>query len=289
MRAAAGLLALLLLVPVAQGWMAGPDRPHHADIAVEASQRLPAEWRALLDAHRGSFRLGALDPDGVTNADKGVHTFYHTWEPGEGRGGGVYRVELSLHEATMAIREGKSDADVAYQMGFLTHFITDLAMPFHTADGLYDHAWHETFEQHAYDHRDEYGEAPAAREPREVEDVEQYAMEVARASAALAPRLLAALERTEGEWNDEARAVAREAHELAVQGAADVLYTAFAHADPARPAPVFEEDMPLPQEPEDVGLSIAEIRKHHPLAFPMLGVALLVGIVLFAASRRRVA
>lgn len=287
MRLLVSLLAAALAAPVASAWMAGGDRPHHADLAEEAAALLPAGWCEILLSDREAFRKGALDPDGIVDPPKGVHTFYHAWEPDDGGGGGVYRVRLSLHEATMAIRDGNASADVAYQMGFLTHFITDLAMPFHTGDGAYDSRWHEPFEQAAYDRRAEYA-GPVAHAPRQVLDAEAYAENVARESAARAPRLLAALDASEGAWSDEARAVAAESRALAVRAAADMMYTAFAMADPARPAPVFDEDMPVPAEPEDLGLSAAEIQKQHPYALPVaVGLVGLVVLVAFARRKRR--
>ena len=283
------LLPLLLLVPGAQGWVAGPDRPHHADIAEIAAERLPPEWRDVLLAEREAFRNGALDPDGVRDPETNVNTFYHTWEPGEQRGGGVYRVQLSLHVATMALRDGNATEEVAYQMGFLTHFVADLSMPFHTGNDIYDDERHASFENFAYDRRAEYADALSLREPREVQDVEAYMQDVAQRSAALAPRLLLALDASAGAWSPETRDVAAEAHALAVEATADLLYTAFARGDASRPAPTFEEDVPLPEEPEDVGLSLTEIRKRYPWALPLASLIVLVGatLLLVIARRRR--
>ena len=244
--------------------MAGPDRPHHADLAELAAERLPPEMREIIGAHREAFRRGALDPDGITNADAGVNTFYHTFEPGKGSGGGVYRVELSLHEAVVAMRGGAADEDVAYQLGFLTHFVLDLAVPFHTGEGLYDHEWHEAYEQAAYDHREEYDARPG-REPQEVHDPSAYAKELAEQSAALADDLVSTLDASGGAWTPEARDIAQRTAALGVEATADLLYTALVRADPARPEPTFDAQMPLPTEPEDVGLSIRELRKHHPM------------------------
>jgi len=269
--------------------MAGPDRPHHADLAEVALAALPPELRALLETHREAFRRGALDPDGITDPSKEVNTFYHTWEPSSEGGGGVYRVELSLHEATMALRENRSGEDVAYQMGFLTHFVMDLAVPFHTGDGLYDHAWHEPYEQAAYDHRHEY-EVTLEREPREVHDPSAHVKELAERSAAMAAELVAALDASGGAWTPEAREITRRAASLGAQATADLLYTAWVRADPSRPAPTFDANMPIPREPEDVGLSIAELRKHHPwllVSFFAALAALALGAVVMLLGRKR--
>lgn len=288
MRCLPALLVVLLLAPTAQGWMAGPDRPHHADLAEAAAGQLPEGWRAALLGQREALRKGAMDPDGILDPEKGVHTFYHTYEPADGGGGGVYRVGLSLQEATMAVREGKPAYDVAYQMGFLTHFIADLSMPFHTGADLYDDAWHERYEQLAYDRRAEYATMPS-RAPQEVEDVEAYAIGVAQRSAALGESLVAALDASGGEWSPEARDLSEQIARHAVEASADMLYTAFARADPARPAPTFADDMPVPKEPEDLGLSVAELGRRYPWGVAAAGFALLAALVAVGAyvARRR--
>lgn len=289
MRLLGSLLAVLLLAPLAQAWVAGHDRPHHADISEAAAERLPAELRQLILTHRDAFRRGALDPDGVTDQKKGVHTFYHTFEPGKGSGGGVYRIELSLHEAVVAMRQGAAPEEVAYQLGFLTHFATDLAVPFHTGEDLYDHAWHEPYEHAAYDHRNEYT-ARASREPREVHDPSAYAKEVAKESAAMGEALVAALDASGGVWSPEVRDITERAASLALEAAADLMYTAYVRADPARPEPTFDAQMPLPTEPEDVGLSIRELRKHHPALivgfFAALAALAVATVLVFAKGRK---
>lgn len=282
------LLAATSFLPLSSAFVAGPDRPHHADLADLAAARLPAEWRAILASHRASFREGAIDPDGQLNASREVHTFYHAYEPKDGGGGAVYRVALSLHEATMALREGRSEAEVAYQMGFLTHFSADLAMPLHTAENLYDHEKHEVFEHAMYDHAAEYGVTAPSRPPQEVADVEAYAVALAERSAALGTRIDHALAATEGAWSPELRDIAAESTALAVEATADLLYTAFARADPTRPDPVFAAADPMPRELEDVGLSVPELRKHQPwvlVLVPVLALVALGGITALVARR----
>lgn len=288
MRLLALLLALTLLAPAASAWVAGPDRPHHADLAQTALGRLPPELRSILERERDAFRQGALDPDGIEHPDRGVHTFYHTYEPATGSGGGVYRVELSLHEATMALREGRPDAEVAYQMGFLAHFIADLAVPFHTANGLYEHELHEVYEHLAYDHRDAYSVAPT-RVPREVADPSAYAKDVAAQSEALAKGLVEALEASGGAWSAEVERLTHEAAALAVDATADMLYTAYVRADASRPEPTFDAKMPLPGDLDDLGVGVRLLRDTHPflvVAALLALAALAVGAVVVVKGRK---
>ncbi|HUR69248.1 MAG TPA: hypothetical protein VM370_08375 [Candidatus Thermoplasmatota archaeon] len=290
MRLVAPLLAALLLLssPGALGWVAGWDRPHHADLAVKAARRLPPEWRDLILAHEDAFRKGALDPDGVTDASKEVNSFFHTYQPGSGGGGGLYRVQASLHDATMAKRDGKTDEGIAYQMGFLTHFVADLAMPFHTAPGAYGNEWHLSFERDAYDHRGEYA-ISAGAPPHEITDVKTYTIHEAEASAALAPGLVKSLDASQGAWTPEARDIAKRAADLAVDSIADMLFTAFAQADPSRPEPTFTATPPAVREPEDIGLPPGAALARHAVAVgaAAVGAFALVALVVMANRHRR--
>lgn len=270
MRLLASLLAVVAVAGVAQGWQAAPELPQHADLGQRAALQMRPELRELIVAHPESFRAGALDPDGVTDPSKDVHTFYHTYEPVEGEGGGLYQVRLALHEASMAMREGRPNEEVAYKLGFLTHFVTDLAVPYHTADALYDHEQHGPYETQAHAHQ---SRDLAPRAPGEVEDVEAYMIEVATRSAAQGDRLVAAWEVNDG-WSPEVDAVTREMELLALEAAGDLMTTAFAMADPARPEPVFDAPRPLPTEPEDVGLSLKEQWRTNPEIVVGGGVAL---------------
>lgn len=288
MRLLGSLLALLFALPGAGAWVAGPDRPHHADLAEAALAALPARLRELIEGERDAFRRGALDPDGITDPEKGVHTFYHTYEPATGSGGGVYRVELSLHEATMALREGRPAAEAAYQLGFLSHFVADLAVPFHTADGLYEHEGHERYERLAYDHRDAYSVAPT-RAPREVHDPGAYAKDLATQSEALAQELLDALDASNDAWSPEVQRITERTAALAVDAMADMLYTAYARADPSRPEPAFDAQLPVPGDLDDLGVSVRLLRDSHPVLVvaTFLAVAALAAGAIVVAKRRR--
>lgn len=284
------LLALACPSP-AQAWVAGPDRPHHADLAVLAAQRLPEPERALIFRNLDAFRAGALDPDGVTDPSKNINTFYHAYEPHDGGGGGVYRVRLSLHHATMALREGAPEADAAYQLGVLTHFTLDLAMPFHTGADDYDHAWHESTEKLAYDHRGDLA-IPPGGPPREVADPGARAVALAEASAALSDPLIAELDASGGAWTPGIARILGEAAALGVAATADHLHTAFLWADPARPAPepVHEGDLPVPRDAEDLGLSLTELWRKRPtlmLALVFSAAAALLSLGAYALARRR--
>lgn len=276
------------MLPGAGAWVAGPDRPHHADLAEAAFVGLPATLRGLLDGERGAFRRGALDPDGITDREKGVHTFYHTYEPATGSGGGVYRVELSLHEASMTLREGKPAAEAAYQLGFLSHFVADLAVPFHTANGLYELERHEGYERLAYDRRDTYSVAPT-RAPREVHDPAAYAKALATQSEALARDLLDALDASSDAWSPEVQRIAERTAALAVDAMADMLYTAYVRADPSRPEPAFDAQLPVPGDLDDLGVSVRLLRETHPflvVATFFSVAALALGVILIAKRRR---
>lgn len=285
-----GLLAATL-APPAQAWVAGPDKPHHADLAVMAAERLPEPERSFLLRNVERFREGALDPDGVTDPDAQIHTFYHAYEPSDGGGGGVYRVRLSLREAVVALRDGAPEGDVAYQMGILTHFVLDLSVPFHTGKDSYDNLWHEPYEHTAYDRQGEV-QLPPARPPREVEDAEEYAVDLAERSAELVVPLVEALDATGGEaWSPEVARITAQAQAMGIEATADLLHTAFRMADPARPEPASVDDqMPVPRDAEDLGLSITELTKHHPWLMASAAFALmaaLVGVATFVARHRR--
>lgn len=287
MRLLASLLALALLSPAASAWQASPELQHHADLAERAAHALPAELRALVERHRDEFRAGALDPDGVTDPAKNVHTFYHTYEPLQQEGGGLYQVQRTLHDAGMAMREGKPDAEVAYALGTMTHFVTDLAVPYHTADGRYDDEEHGPYETGAAQHQ--HRDLVPSRAPQEVADVGAYMTDVATRSARMGDALAAAMERADGAWTEELEVRTRELEQLAIDAAADMMVTAYAMADPARAAPAFDEEQPLPTEPEDVGLSLKEQWRTNPhilvggaVVLVALGIACVV-----ALSRRR--
>lgn len=278
-RLLAALLALALLAPTALAWVAGRETPHHADLAWEAAMRLPPEMRAIVERHEDAFRRGALDPDGQLDPERDVHTFYHAYEPADGGGGGVYRVELTLHEAVVALRSGDEDA-AAYQLGFLTHFVTDLAMPFHTGRDAYDDPRHEEAEVAAFLHRGDYTLAPA-RPPARVDDVEAYMVRVAEQSAASWPALDAATP-TEGEaWSPEAARIVGAGASLAVEAASDLLLTAFALADPAQPLPPKPEEVPVPWDAEDLGWPA-----WLPVAIALVAAAL-AALVPLALARKR--
>ena len=287
MRVLVALVAALALMGAAQAWQASPELPHHADLAERAAQRLPADQAALVRANLDAFRRGALDPDGVTNPHADVHTFYHTYEPDDEDGGGLYQVKSSLHDAVVAMREGMSGEEVAYRLGHLTHFVTDLAVPYHTADGLYDHEQHGPFETEA--HRHQHRELVPTRSPQEVTDVHAYMTDVAARSAAMGDRLVQAWSDADGAWSQEIDAIARELEQLSIDAAADMMATAFAMADPARPTPTFDEPRPIPIEPEDVGLSLQEQWRNNPTVVIGAGVVLAaLGVaILVALSRRR--
>lgn len=287
MRLLVSLLASTLVLGSAAAWQAAPELPHHADLAERAAQHLPPEQRSLVMAHLEAFRRGALDPDGITDPAAEVHTFYHTYEPVEGDGGGLYQARLALHEAAMAMREGERDDEVAYRLGFLTHFVTDLSVPYHTADGFYDEEQHGPYETEAY--RRQHRELAPSRAPREIADTEAYLIDVATRSAAQAERLSAAWDAAEGAWTPEIDAITRDMEQLALDAAADMMVTAFALAEASRPAPTFDAEKPLPTEPEDVGLSLKEQWRTHPerliagaVVLVALGIASIVAI-----SRRR--
>lgn len=286
MRLLTALAALCILAtPLAAAWVAGPTAPHHADLAVLAAERLPAPERDLLLRNLDAFRKGALDPDGVTDPSKSIHTFYHAYEPEDGGGGGVYRVQLSLHEAARALREGAPEADAAYQMGVLTHFTMDLAMPFHTGKDDYDNKWHEPFEKAAYAHRAELPIAPGGP-PREVTEPKARAIALAQASARLAKPLVASLDAADAPWSPEAARIAGEAASLGVEATADFLHTAFLWGDPARPdPPPFHDEMPVPKDAEDLGLSLAELGRHHPFLLASGAFALAASLAGVAAWR----
>lgn len=287
------LLATLACSPTAQAWVAGPDRPHHADLAVLAAQRLPEAERALIFRNLDSFRAGALDPDGVTDPSKNINTFFHAYEAKDGGGGGVYRVRLSLYHAATAIRDGAPERDIAYQLGVLTHFTMDLSMPFHTGDDDYDNRWHESTERLAYDHRADLRivEGPA---PREVEDPEARAVALAEESAAMAEALIAGLDASEGAWTPDTARILGEAASLGVAATADYLHTAFVWADPARPAPakIHESEMPVPRDAEDLGLSMTELWRKRPAlmwSLTFAAAAAAASLCAYALARRRTA
>lgn len=287
MRSLGPLLALMLLAPTAQAWQADPELPHHADLAERAARGLPPELREVVFTELAAFRKGALDPDGVTDEDANVHTFYHTYEPVEREGGAMYTIQSRLHDAAMAMREGKDAEEVAYALGQLTHFVTDLAVPFHTGDGYYDHEQHGPYETQAYAHQ--HADLAPSRPPAEVTDVERYMTDVAMRSAMLAERLTSAFERADGAWTEELDALTRELEQLSIDAAADMMLTAYMMADPARPAPTFDAQQPLPMEPEDLGLSLEEQWRRNPtivigaaVVLVALGIACIV-----AVSRRR--
>jgi hypothetical protein len=282
---ALALALALAQVPSVQAWVAGPDRPHHADLAVAAAQRLPPEMRDLLLQHEASFRKGALDPDGIVDPDKDVHTFYHAYEPTDGGGGGLYRVELSLHEATLAMREGKPPEEIAYQMGFLTHFVTDLAVPYHTGKDLYDSPWHEDYEKAAYDQRATYS-LGEARAPQRVADVQAYMRDVAARSSADAAALETSLQDAGVAWTPEAHDITQRNAALAVQAATDILYTAFVLGQSGEVAPE-PEHVAAPSDAEDLGLSIVELRKRFPIDAILLAAGALLVIALGAWLVRR--
>lgn len=288
MRLVAPLLAVtLFLSQGALGWVAGWDRTHHADLAVEAAKRLPPEWRELLLANEEAFRKGALDPDGVTDGSREVHTFFHTYQPANGGGGGLYQVQASLHDATMTIRDGKTDEEIAYRMGFMTHFVADLAVPFHTAPAAYGHEWHLSFEKDAYDHRDQYA-ISAGEAPHEIADVKTYTIHVAEASAALAPGLIKSLDASQGAWTPESRDIAKRAADLAVVSITDMLFTAFAQADPTRPEPAFTASAPAIRDTEDIGLPPGAVLARHAVEIAALAVGAfaLVSLIVIARAVR---
>lgn len=285
-----GLLVATLAAPSAQAWVAGPDKPHHADLAVIAAERLPEPERSYVLRNVERFREGALDPDGVTDKDAQIHTFYHAYEPSDGGGGGVYRVRLSLREATVAMRDGAPEGDVAYQLGILTHFVLDLSVPFHTGKDSYDNLWHEPYEHAAYDRQGEI-QLPPTRPPREVEDTGAYAVDLAERSAELVIPLVEALDASgDAGWSPEVSALTQRAQAMGVEATADLLHTAFLMAHPSRPDPApVDGRVPVPRDAEDLGLSITEIGKHHPwlmasAVFALL--AALVVVVTFVARSR---
>lgn len=270
------VLALFLVAPFAQAWVAGPDRPHHADLALAAVERLPPEMRSIIERDMDVFWRGALEPDGILDKDKDVHVFYHQYEPSDGTGGGAWRVHHSVVEAAGALREGNGPK-AAYLLGYLTHFSTDLAMPLHTGKEAFMHPRHEAVEKEAYDHKAELALALPARAPREVADPEAYAVDLARQSASMWPELEESIEA----WSPATAEVLSRAASLAVEASADLMFTAFAWADPARPAPPEPGPAPLPVETADVAWGPREI------ALASGGVILAAIVTAFVVRRAR--
>lgn len=186
----------------------------------------------------------------------------------------------------MAIRDGRTDEEIAYRMGFMTHFVADLAVPFHTAPAAYGNEWHLGSEKDAYDHRHEYAISAGAA-PREIADVKTYTIHEAEASAALAPGLMKSLDASQGAWTPEARDIAERAADLAVDSIADMLFTAFAQADPSRPEPAFTASVPAVRDAEDIGLPPGAVLARHALGIGALGVGAFAIIALIAVAHRR--
>lgn len=286
-----GVVVLLVATPPAGGWVAGWDRPHHADLAVEALARLPGPERTFLAAHLDAFRKGALDPDGVTDPAQAVPEYYHGYEPASGDGGALYMAERSLIEAVEALRKG--DPDAAYFLGRMSHFVGDLAQPFHTgadADGvlgridLLYHPRHEPYEHLAYDERLSYA-TEGAHPPRVVHDVHAYLKGVAGESAARAPELLGALEAGDGAWTPEVRRLTGESARLTVGAIGDLIHTAFhlANATEAERA-ALDVEAHRPGFPDRVQESVLERPVPHPAA---LGLAAILLVAWGQAPRRR--
>lgn len=269
----------------AQAWVGQTPDTHHAQLAVLVAERLPEPHRSLLLEHREAFERGAYEPDA------NVHTFYHAYDVSDGGGGGLYEVEKAVYDATMALRDGAPPEEVAYRMGYVTHFSLDLSVPFHTASGLYDHDLHLKYEHSAQLFHDDM-DLNATRAPQEVADVRATTLALAQASAAEAPALLASLEPEGLSWTPEARNITERVMQAGLDTTSDLLLTAFLRADPARPAPepTHLQHKPTVRDPADIGLGDGDIRRAIPWSGALMlamGVLTLAAAVVIVAHRRR--
>lgn len=286
------LLALTLLAAaaaaapgVAQAWVGQTPDTHHAQLAVLVGERLPEPLRSLLLKHREAFERGAYEPDA------NVQTFWHGYDVRDGGGGALYEVEKAVYDATMALRNDAPPEEIAYRMGYITHFSLDLAVPFHTGSGSYDHDLHLKYEHSAQLFQDEL-DLNGTRAPQGVADVRAAALALAHLSAAESPALLASLEPEGLSWTPEARDITERVLQAGLDTTADLLLTAFLQADPARPAPepTHLQHKPNVRDPTDLGLGDGDFRRAIPWSGALmlgLGVLSLAAAVVIVAHRRR--
>lgn len=283
------LVAALLLTatPSAQAWVGGEGDTHHADLAEAAAARLPVEHRRLLEEHREAFRHGAGYPD------VDIQTFWHTYEPQDGSGGAAYEAERALYDAVVAMRDGSDPQEAAFRLGYLTHFVLDLSVPFHTGTDAYDNPWHLDYERAAYAAHPERNVAPA-RAPQEVDDAWGALVALSWASANRSEALIRALDTSGHPYPPEAAAITDEMVALGLEATADLLLTAFLQAAPSRPdpQPTYEAHRPTLAEPQDLGFGITDMKRLATLdrALVLLAAFILLatgGVVATRLARRR--
>jgi hypothetical protein len=140
-RVVATLLGFGLASP-ALAW----DPAEHRRIVDIAIEHVPPRIAAFLRANRDEVVRGALDPD-----RKFMDTENHTVEIADGSRRNPERVaELSAALVAM-LRNGAPRERVAYGLGALSHYVSDIDEPLHTSDVDKNENWyHPLFEAQAY-------------------------------------------------------------------------------------------------------------------------------------------
>lgn len=228
-RACAVLAAALLLLalPPATPWAAEEHAPHHADLAIAAARLLPAHERALVMQHEEAFRRGANEPDLVTNPVD------HRYDPGDPSWGNAPTAARHAHDkAVEALRDGNAE-QAAYWLGFMTHFVLDVAQPMHSGGGwdAIANEWHADYEDAAFAHASEV-DLPTRHTVSAERAPEDVVVETAKEAGALWATLRAGLDATRGEpWSDEVARLTAQALAIGIPAAAEAMHGAFVAAD----------------------------------------------------------
>jgi hypothetical protein len=225
MRSRLGLAVVSLLVALAVfpatafAWANGPDGADgfgtHDWILYQALVLARPSWIVTDTALQATD-----DPDSkFGDADKPNHSFY---PKGTARGGPD--TVTALHRQVLAAYRSNDTTAASYYLGLLSHYYSDLCVPFHTMSGYSDSAAHLQYELLVNSLTTTPGAMPEWVMPWSrsgVEDVRAMAVDAALASRATYPTV--ATQYVLGGFNETAEMVTRLMLSRAVNDLADIV------------------------------------------------------------------
>jgi hypothetical protein len=135
------LLLFICLLPVANAWTGNT----HKRAAKLAAQAIEGPVGELLKKEETALLRGAVAPD------REFRDFLnHVYHPQNNYGGGIDACLAQLSKIQKLISQKAKSSEIAFEMGVLSHYVSDLHNPLHTSSGdPRESKYHSTYEQAA--------------------------------------------------------------------------------------------------------------------------------------------
>jgi hypothetical protein len=135
------LLLFLCLLPSTFAWTGNS----HSQAAGLAAERMSGTLGQILRTQREALLRGAVAPD------REFHDFLnHVYHPKNRYGGGLKTCAAQLARVQSLVRKKARQSEIAFEMGVLSHYVSDLHNPLHTSgDDPREDKYHSAYEQAA--------------------------------------------------------------------------------------------------------------------------------------------